>query len=230
MIHLLQKEISLPSTLSYQIADLGSGTGILSELFLKNGNTVFGVEPNKEMRKEAERQLKSYPHFISVNGQAESTTLEDSDIDLITAAQSFHWFDIDKTRKEILRILKPEGYVVLIWNQRKESGTSFAKDIEHILMKYGKNYKKSTRKKLDTNDFMRFFGHKNFETKIIWNSHTRSFEELRGMLLSISYTPTEEHEVYPQMIEHLKRLYSRHQVNGQIKVDYDTEIIFGQIS
>ncbi len=228
VIPLLQKEISLPSTSLYRIADLGSGTGILSELFLRNGNTVFGVEPNKEMREEAERQLESYPHFISVNGQAESTTLEDSDINLITAAQSFHWFDIDKTRKECQRILKPEGYMVLIWNQRKESGSSFAKDIEQILVKYSKNYHKSQRD-LDEKDFSQFYGHSNFKTKIIQNFHTRTFEELRGMLLSISYTPTEEDSVYPQMIEHLKRLFSRNQINGQIKVEYDTEIIYGQI-
>ena len=189
---------------------------------------MFGVEPNKEMRQEAKRQLKGYPHFISVNGQAESTTLEDNDIDLITAAQSFHWFDIEKTRKECQRILKPEGYVVLIWNQRKQSETSFAKNIEQILMEYGKNYRKSTQKDLDYN-FTEFYGHSNFKRKIIQNSHIRTFEELRGMLLSISYTPTEGDAIYPQMIELLKRLFTQHQVNGQIRVEYNTEIIYSQI-
>src|ERR1019366_5901844 len=98
------------------IADVGSGTGILTELMLRNGNKVFAVEPNRDMREAAERLLSQHPNFISVEGTAEVTRLNDASVDLIVAGQSFHWFDRVKTRQEFLRVLKPGGWVALIWN------------------------------------------------------------------------------------------------------------------
>ena len=91
IIPLLESECGLtPETL---VADVGSGTGFLTELFLKHGNRVLGVEPNAEMRSAGERLLAKYPTFCSVNAMAEATTLADSSIDLIIAGQAFHWFD-----------------------------------------------------------------------------------------------------------------------------------------
>ncbi len=75
------------------VADLGSGTGILSELLLKNGNLVFGVEPNAEMRAAGETLLAGYPRFRERRATAEATTLADCSVDFITAGQAFHWFD-----------------------------------------------------------------------------------------------------------------------------------------
>jgi ubiquinone/menaquinone biosynthesis C-methylase UbiE len=103
------------------IADIGSGTGISTEMFLNNGNTVYGVEPNKEMREAAERLLKDYKNFVSVNGTAEETTLKNKSIDIVTAGQAFHWFDIPKSKAEFKRILKDTGYVVLMWNNKQLS-------------------------------------------------------------------------------------------------------------
>lgn len=87
------------------IADIGSGTGLLSELFLKQGNIVYGVEPNLEMRQAGELLLKDYPNFHSMNGSAELTTLPNQSIDLIVAGQAFHWFDVGQCRQEFQRIL-----------------------------------------------------------------------------------------------------------------------------
>src|SRR5712691_7831802 len=101
------------------VADIGSGTGILSKLFLENGNRVFGVEPNAEMRQAGEEYLASYDGFSSIEGSAESTTLADSSVDFITAAQAFHWFDPQAARREFARILKPGGWVVILWNDRR---------------------------------------------------------------------------------------------------------------
>lgn len=75
------------------IADVGSGTGILAEMFLRNGNTVYGVEPNREMREAGERLLVDYPNFHSIDGTAEATALEDGNVDFVTAGQAFHWFN-----------------------------------------------------------------------------------------------------------------------------------------
>src|SRR5688572_11145173 len=116
------------------IADVGSGTGILSELFLKQGNRVFGVEPNQEMREAAERILAGYPSFTSVAGSAEATSLPAQSVDYITAAQAFHWFERERARAEFERILKPGGWVLLLWNERRTDTTAFLRDYEELLL------------------------------------------------------------------------------------------------
>jgi ubiquinone/menaquinone biosynthesis C-methylase UbiE len=100
------------------VADVGSGTGILTEMFLRHGNVVYGIEPNREMREAAERLLAGYDRFHSVAATAEDTTLGDDSVDLVTAGQAFHWFDPSKARAEFARVLKPGGWVALIWNER----------------------------------------------------------------------------------------------------------------
>src|SRR5437870_2796600 len=105
-------------TADWVIADIGSGTGFLAELFLKNGNRVFGTEPNSEMRAAGETLLKKYSRFVSVDGSAEATGLDSSSVDLITAGQAFHWFDRPRARQEFERILKPGGWAALVWNER----------------------------------------------------------------------------------------------------------------
>jgi SAM-dependent methyltransferase len=98
------------------IADVGSGTGISTEVFLKAGHSVFAVEPNRNMAAAAEQALARYPDFRSVNGKAEATTLPDASIDWIVAAQAFHWFDVSICRREFARILRGPRTVLLLWN------------------------------------------------------------------------------------------------------------------
>jgi len=78
----LRAECAIKS--GHVIADIGSGTGFLSEVFLKNGNRVFGIEPNEEMRKAGEEYLASYDGFVSIDGSAESTTLDDASVNFVT--------------------------------------------------------------------------------------------------------------------------------------------------
>jgi len=119
----LEKECGLTETAV--IADVGSGTGILTKLFLDHGNKVYGVEPNAEMRQAAEAYLADYAHFTSVNGRSEATTLPAHSVDFVTAGQAFHWFQWQETRTEFRRILKPGGIVALVWNERRQQADSF---------------------------------------------------------------------------------------------------------
>src|SRR5436190_3313568 len=112
VLELFKNEMGL--TPAKTVADVGSGTGLSTKPFLENGNTVYGVEPNANMREAAEEYLKEFPNFRSHDGTAEQTNLEDASIDFVTAAQAFHWFEPNKTRDEFLRILKPGGYMALI--------------------------------------------------------------------------------------------------------------------
>ena len=153
----LRQEIGLtPETL---IADIGCGTGISSVLFLKNGNVVFGVEPNEAMRAAAVEYLNEFPNFKPVTATAENTTLDEHSVDVVLAGQAFHWFDLDKTKKEFKRILKPGGHIVLMWNERQLDTTPFLVEYEQLLLKYGRDYEVVRHDKFDEKVLDHYFDH-----------------------------------------------------------------------
>lgn len=207
---------------NYIVADIGSGTGKLTEIFLMNGNLVYGVEPNDNMRGAAERLLKKYSNFRSIKGSAEETNLNSNTIDLITAGQAFHWFKIKETIQEFKRILKRNGYVVLIWNNRKKSGYNFSDDYEKFILKYGTDYKDVRKNERNVDDF---FIYEKIEFP---NFQDLDFEGLKGRLLSVSYIPQEGIRFKPMMVE-LKQLFDQHQKKGIVRIEYDTEIYYGQL-
>ncbi len=212
------------------IADIGSGTGILSELFLKEGNKVYGVEPNADMRKAGERLLNRYSNFISIDGSAEDTKLDDNSIDIITAGQAFHWFNLELTRLEFTRILKPEGWVILIWNRRKKLKNEFLKEYEKFLLKYGIDYKAIEESKLDFDKFfMRNKGENAYYKAKFENHQIFDYEGLEGRLLSTSYIPLSDHPKYNDMLLELKKLFEKFQKNDHIRFEYETEVYYGQL-
>ena len=210
------------------IADVGSGTGILSEIFLKNGNRVFAVEPNQEMREAAERILAGYPSFTSVAGSAEATSLPEHSVDYVTAAQAFHWFDREGARAEFARILKPAGWVVLLWNERQTDTTPFLRDYEKLLMTYGTDYKEVRHENVYEN-IAAFFAPGNFEMKSFENRQVFDYEGLKGRLLSSSYVPARGQLNFDEMLVDLKRLFDVHQTGGRVVVEYDTRIYYGAL-
>ena len=138
----------------WNIADIGSGTGIFSKLLLGRGYKVYGIEPNKNMREAAEYELQGFKKFTSIDGAGEKTSLKDRSIDLITVAQAFHWINPDAAKLEFRRILKPPGYVALIWNIRI-ANTPFLAAFEQLKIDFGTDYK-ATRM-LKENDIVSFF-------------------------------------------------------------------------
>ena len=205
------------------IADIGSGTGILSQLFLENGNMVYGIEPNSEMRNAAEKILKQYEYFISIEGAAENTTLNDNSIDLISAGQAFHWFDVNKTKKEFKRILKSSGYVILIWNIRKKTTPGFQMDYEQFVLKYGKDYKEILKQ--DKNIDLLF----EYKRKSFYNSQLFNYDAFLGRVLSSSYIPLANEPNYDEMVKEVKELFDKYQKKGFIKIEYNTILYYGQL-
>ncbi len=211
------------------IADVGSGTGILSELLLKNGNEVIGVEPNAAMRSAAETLLKRFPGFRSVDGSAEATTLPAKSVDLITAGQAFHWFDRPKARTEFLRILRPLGYVVLIWNDRRLASTPFLIAYEDLLQKYGTDYEQVSHLNV-TGEIAEFFAPLGFKLRTFENSQRFNFESLKGRVFSASYTPEPGHPQFEPMITQLREIFEANQVDGAVSFDYDTRVYHGRLT
>ncbi|MDQ3181170.1 MAG: class I SAM-dependent methyltransferase, partial [Acidobacteriota bacterium] len=201
------------------LADIGSGTGISAKLFLENGNTVFGIEPNKAMREAAENFLQDFPNFRSVNGTAENTNLPDKSVDFAVAAQAFHWFDKTKTRDEFRRVLKNSGFVALIWNERQLDTTAFLRDYEQLLVEFGADYQKVRHDNITKESLQEFF-QTEFHRAIFQNSQSFNFDGLKGRILSSSYMPTAENPSFNEMLIKLKPLFTQHAENDRIELLY----------
>ena len=210
------------------IADVGSGTGILSELFLKHGNRVFGVEPNQEMSEAGERILAGYRSFTSVAASAEATSLPAQSVDYITAAQAFHWFDRERARAEFERILKPGGWVLLLWNERRTETTAFLREYEELLLTYGTDYKEVRHENVYEN-IAAFFAPQDFKLKSFPNYQVFDYEGLKGRLLSSSYVPAPGQPNFDEMLAALKRLFDIHQKDERVIVEYDTRLYYGTL-
>jgi SAM-dependent methyltransferase len=213
----------------HQIADIGSGTGILSKLFLANGNRVLGIEPNQEMRRAGEEYLSQYDNFFSITGCSEATTLVDASVDFIAAAQAFHWFEPVATRREFLRILKPNGWVVILWNDRRISETPFGRAYEDLLVRFGTDYARVKEAYPETQDMENFFGKENFQRRELRNLQEFDFDSLAGRLRSSSYAPKESDAEFAPMMAALHELFDANQKFGCVRMDYATQIYFGRL-
>jgi ubiquinone/menaquinone biosynthesis C-methylase UbiE len=204
----------------WTIADIGSGTGIFSEVLLRNGYKVWGVEPNTEMREEAEKALMGYKKFTSINGKAEQTFLTGNSIDLITIAQAFHWMDMVVAKEEFRRILKSKGFIVMLWNIRL-THTPFLKAFEELKIKFGTDYKAGRMVK--EKDIAAFFHPEKLTQKDFYHAQILDYGALKGQLLSTSYVPLEG-EKHKQMILALEDLFNKYHENGFVKIDYETKV------
>jgi len=225
LLDLLRTECSLRP--GHVIADIGSGTGFLSELFLKNGNRVYGIEPNEAMRRAGEEYLASYDGFSSIEGSAEATTLDDSSIDFVTAGQSFHWFEPDSARREFVRILKSGGWMVIAWNDRRMDEAPFTRAYENLLDRFGIDYKQVKDSYPEADRITYFLS--TFSQRDLPNFQVLDWDSLRGRLRSSSFTPTEGHPTFAPMMDELRKLFDAWQQDGQVRMDYFTRIYFGHL-
>ncbi len=226
VLDLFRDEMNLQS--DSVVADIGSGTGISAKIFLENGNSVYGVEPNAAMREAAEEFLKDFPRFKSVNGTSEKTNLPENSVDFIVAAQAFHWFDKEKTYKEFKRILRENRFVVLIWNERQLDTNEFLENYENHLQKFGTDYEKVRHDQIDE-DILGDFFQSEFRRETFLNVQMLDFEGLKGRMLSASYMPSETDSLFEPMINELKSLFENHAESGKIQILYNTNIFFTRI-
>jgi SAM-dependent methyltransferase len=225
----LRDECGMRAETSCVVADIGSGTGLLAEMFLRQGNRVFGVEPNQKMRVAGEEYLRSYADFVSVSGSAEATTLADGSVNFVTAGQAFHWFDPAAARREFSRILTPLGWVAVIWNDRRMD-TPFARDYEAMLAYYGTDYAKVRQSYPQTESIRQFFGDASFAERDLSNNQIFDWAGLAGRLRSSSYAPASGHAYYEPMMAELRRIFSAHVEDGRVSMEYVTKIYFGQLN
>ena len=213
------------------VADIGCGTGILSRMLCEHAHTVYGVEPNDAMRATAQELLANRPNFSVVNAAAENTTLPATSIDLITVAQAFHWFDQKEARHEFMRILKPNGFTALIWNDRKTSGSPVAEAYEKLLMDFGTDYAEvQSRGKETLENFERFFGHSQIRRASIPNAQHLERDAFVQRATSASYMPNELHPRYREMVAAAQQIFDENGGGGSVTLEYDTNIYYAQMS
>ena len=213
---------------SHVAADIASGTGIWTRALLENGNHVIGVEPNVEMREAGERLLASFPKFRSLAGTAEATTLADQSVDFVTAAQAAHWFDRERARREFFRILKPGGWLVLLWNERLTDSTAFLRDYEQLLLTYGTDYQ-DIRHEHTTSEINEFFDPVPFQERAFAMRQEFDYAGVEGRLLSSSYAPRPEHPRHAPMLRELRRIFDACSVENRVAFEYKTRLYFGRL-
>lgn len=215
------------------VADLGSGTGIFTRLLLESGATVHAVEPNDEMRAAAVQMLRDEPGFRSVAGRAEQTTLADGSVDLVTAAQAFHWFDVEKARVEIARIVRPvasdaASNVALVWNDRDLDATPFSRAYEDLLVRRCPRYLELQGKADTTEKFDALLGRGRWSRHAVPNEQRLDREGLVGRLMSSSYAPRGDEPDHDEIFAELRAVFDQHQQNGSVVMLYTTVAITGR--
>lgn len=210
------------------VADVGSGTGLLSELLLRYGNAVIGVEPNREMRRAGDRLLAEHERFRSVPGRAEATGLDDGSVDLIAVGHAFHWFDVAQARAEFLRILRPGGWVVLLWNDRDDTASPFMTAYESLIRAHGTDYHSINHRRITAETLTEFFQPHGYSLRELPNGQVFDYRGLEGRLLSSSYAPGPDQPGHAPMLSELRSLFDEHQSGGEVTLVYATKVYFGR--
>lgn len=210
------------------VADVGSGTGILTEQLLAHGARVFAVEPNDGMRGAAEARLGARPGFHSIAGAAEATSLAAESIDLYIAGQAFHWFAPEAARREALRVVKPGGFGALLWNEHPPEGSAFLAGYQALLLRYAAEFARIYASRSDEHAMREFFGG-TMECATFANPQAYSFEALRGRLMSSSYTPEAGQPQHEPLMAGLRALFDAHVRDGVVEFPYRTLVYFAQL-
>jgi SAM-dependent methyltransferase len=233
LVDLLEAEVDLsPGAV---LADVGSGTGLSAEPFLRRGYIVFCVEPNPEMRGAAERQLAQYVGFRSVAGSAEATGLDTSSVDCVIVAQAFHWFEADATKAEFTRILRT-GRVALLWNTRRTAGSPFLERYERLLQEFGTDYAairqrtdRLTTRSAETSHVLDRFFAGGYERRVLANSQDLDLDGLQSRVRSASYMPAPDHPAFAAMLAALTRLFEATAHANRVRLEYDLEVYCGRV-
>ncbi len=206
---------------SWAVADVGSGTGLLSREFLHLGCTVYGVEPNDEMRAAAEQELAGHARFRSVAGTAEATTLASGSVKLVSAGQAFHWFEPAATQREWRRVIEPGGFALVVFNSRMIDATPFMRAYDRYLIEYALDYTRVDHQRGLHEKLAVVFG--NYEQARFPFTLRHRYDDVRGLSMSSSYVPAPGHPHHEAFFRGLRELFDEHAVDGGVAFPYETE-------
>jgi SAM-dependent methyltransferase len=209
------------------VADIGAGTGLLTQGLLSAGYTVIAVEPNVNMRLAADKILGHHAAYRSVDGCAEAMPLPTNSVDLITAAQVFHWFDVDRARAECLRVLRPCGQVALIWNDRVLSDPLHIA-LDEIFAKFGGAKRNAFVNHDERGGVPSFFGCNGFQECSWEHVHLLDEAGLLSLIFSRSYMPARDSELGVSALAEAQKIFRRFAIDGVLAVRYITLAMIGR--
>ncbi len=209
------------------VADVGSGTGLLTERFVAAGHPTFAVEPNGPMRAAAESRLGGDPNFHSVDGTAEATGLPEASVSLVTAGQAFHWFDAGRARGEFGRILRPGGVVALVWNERRGSAGDFTGGYGDLVRRFNADRSAVGSMTPGADVLAGFFGHRGYRTATFDNPQRLDRNGVLARLASSSYFPLPPDPRHDVVMAEAGQLFDRFQHGGAVTVEHDVAVYYG---
>jgi SAM-dependent methyltransferase len=202
---------------AWRVADVGAGTGMLSEVFLGNGNAVTALEPNAEMRAACERLETRWPRLQVVNATAEATGLADASVEVVAAGRAFHWFDHARALPEFRRVLVPGGWVVLVSAGRAKEASAQNDAFERLLVEFGTDYK-YVRGGFRVHERLDELFPGELHQDQISGEHAAVWEELLGFTMSLSVAPTREDARYPAFEGALRGWFEEFAKDGVLRV------------
>ncbi len=212
-----------------RMAEIGSGTGILTRQLLDRQLRIVAVEPNASMRSYAEAQLSNRDGFISVAATAEATTLADSSVDAIVVGQAFHWFRRDEALREFRRILKPTGWLALVWNQRSLL-QPFQQAYEALLRIHAPEYSQVGHMNLTDDDIASCFDASSYRQFRFDHAQVFDWESFLGRMKSSSYTPSDDTPEFEQLRGEAQKIFAANEQDGVITFAYDTQLYLGRLA
>lgn len=210
------------------IADIGSGTGKFAKQLLKRGSFVYCVEPNEDMRNQAVLELDGWENARILPGDASHTTLPDSSVDFVTAAQAFHWFDTDAFRKECGRILKPGGRVFLIWNLR-DPGADVTRKCGEVYRKYCPAFQGFTGGMREDDPRIGLFFDGKFEKRKYDHPLRYDHDRFISRCLSGSYSLKPGEPDYEAYLAEFYRIFDEYACQGVVTVPNETIVYAGGV-
>lgn len=209
------------------IVDVGAGTGLFTRGWLERGHRVVAVEPNDAMREAADAMLRGQPRYRSTSGSAEATGVADASVDLVTAAQAFHWFDALAFRTESLRILRPEGLAAIVWNDRADDDLN--RDLTALFATFGGARRAAIAAGLVKDEAIgRFFGGGSVRA---WNTtHAQLLDAagLAALAFSRSFMPPRDSSPAEAARRAVQEIFDRWAHDGRVRVGYITRALVGR--
>lgn len=201
---------------SWTVADIGAGTGMLSDVFLENGNHVLAVEPNAEMRDACLQLHQDNSVLTLVEGTAEATSLPDAAVEIVSVGRALHWFNLEATMPEFRRILKPNGWVIILAFGRSKEGREENLAYEEFLLPYTKEGQ-GTHVTYGVYKRLRdLFPGGEFHHKEIPGEMSLDWESLRGLTLSLSHAPLPGTPQFAPFEDSLTRYFDKFQQEGKL--------------
>lgn len=210
------------------VADIGAGTGKFTRCLMRKPWRIIAVEPNADMREK----LSDIDHIRIVPAPAENTGLDDFSVGLVTVAQAFHWFDEEKFKAECKRILAPDGWVAIIFNNRVTEDCEISRVRDDICMRYCGAFHSGHIGRRSVEEGDKFLRNEYFtETKYFFADHILELDEQSfvGDTLSRSYALSEDHPDYEKFVGELKEAFAKYNNYGTVGIKIKTVCYLGRL-